>query len=996
MLHNARTPATSTRPPFRRRRARAGLAFAAAPVLAALGGLTTTAAADPGTPGSEPYRPAIHYTPAQNWMNDPNGLVYHDGTYHLYYQHNPKGNTWGNMSWGHATSPDLMRWTEQPLAIPQTFNEAGQSVEDIFSGSVVVDHENTSGFGTAEDPPLVAMYTSAYTAAHPTLAGRQAQSLAYSTDGGYTWTKYEGNPVIDRGSANFRDPKVFWYDGGSPETSHWVMVAVEATEYRVVLYKSENLKDWEYLSDFGPANATGGIWEVPDLFELPVDGDPENTRWVLVVNLNPGAVAGGSGAQYFVGDFDGTTFTSESTVEGVTVPEGDVIADFEGTDWAGWTVTNEPGHPEQGPFGPGPYPGTVPGQQTVSGYVGERLVNSFVGHDHPVGSLESPTFTLEKDYLSLLVGGGRHPHVPGGQLGNEPPAGTLLFDGFEQRANGGTLADAGWVGTGDLQASNSPSTAGGEYYIGDGRLNTWEGGPRGDDNVGTLTSPTFTLDGDHLSMLVGGGRRADDDPQTLQVQLLVDGQVVRHLTGPENGALNWRSWDISDLRGRQAQLRVVDQATGGWGHLTLDHVVIGDEPATPRTDETTVNLVVDGAVVRTATGTNSERLDWVSWDVRDLVGKQASIRVVDNNRSGWGHVLLDQVMATDTPQPRGVEQYDWLDWGRDYYATISFDNAPDGKRLMIGWMNDWTYATSIPTSPWRSAMALPREVTLTEIDGEIQVRQHVVDQVKSLAIHQDAYRTRNLTVTDETVPLPVTGDVYQVDVTIDPGDAERAGIAVRTSDGFAADPAASADGAEGTVIAYDADSRRVVVDRARSGDVSFHPDFAGASSAPVRNTDGTVTFRAYVDRSSVEVFADDGLRALTSQVFPDPGSLGISAFAQGGSATIQRLTVTPLETSVHVPGPNVSLTARSTCANGTAWIEADVTGDDATRVHARLETPLGDRTRSVAAGETARIRIPSGGTALDAGTVALTATAQSKESGTTTQRAAYEPITCTS
>jgi levanase len=611
------------------------------------------AAGPPGPAGSASAsdtaspRPAIHWTSAENWLNDPNGLVLHDGTYHLYFQHNPYGDRWGNMSWGHTTSTDLAHWTEQPLAIEQTFDDRGVAIEDIFSGSVVVDHENTSGFGTADNPPLVAAYTSAYTNDHPTLAGIQAQSLAWSTDGGYTWTKYAGNPVLDRGSANFRDPKVLRYDDGEGD-AYWVMVVVEAVDRQVLIYRSDDLKNWTYLSTFGPAHATGGIWEVPDLFELPVDGDPGNTRWVMAVSLNPGAVAGGSGTQYFIGDFDGTEFIPERLVDDVEVPDGDVLADFE-NGWGDWTINPDPSHPVGGPFGTEPAPGTLPGQQPVTGYLGDRLLNSFVGHDGPVGNAESAPFTIERDWLALLVGGGRHPRVDGGQLANEPPSGTLLWDGFEQRAAGLTLADAGWTGTGDLDPAASPSIAGGEYFIGDGRLNTWEGGPHGDDNVGTLTSPPFTLDGDHLSMLVGGGRSTGPDAETLQVQLVVDGEVARHLTGPQAGDLRWRSWDVADLRGREARLRVVDEATGGWGHLTLDHVVVGDEPARPRSAETTVNLVVDGEVVRSATGRDSEHLDWVSWDVADLRGEQATIRVVDNNRGGWGHVLLDHVVATDAP-----------------------------------------------------------------------------------------------------------------------------------------------------------------------------------------------------------------------------------------------------------------------------------------------------------------------------------------------------------
>nr|WP_261792404.1 glycoside hydrolase family 32 protein [Arthrobacter sp. PM3] len=274
--------------------------------------------------GADPFRPAWHYSARKNWLNDPNGLVHLDGTYHLFYQHNPSGDVWGNMSWGHATSADLLHWEEQPVAIACDANEA------IYSGSVVFDPDNTSGFGTAGTPPLVAIYTSAYTDASP-LRGRQAQSLAYSLDRGQTWTKYAGNPVLDRASANFRDPKVFWYEG--PSESYWVMAAVEATDCLVVLYRSADLKNWDYLSSFGPANATGGDWECPDLFPLAVDGDPADTRWVLVVNLNPGGLTGGSGAQYFVGTFDGVEFRSGTTVTEGLQRDSSRMRDYAWLDW---------------------------------------------------------------------------------------------------------------------------------------------------------------------------------------------------------------------------------------------------------------------------------------------------------------------------------------------------------------------------------------------------------------------------------------------------------------------------------------------------------------------------------------------------------------------------------------------------------------------------------------------------------------------------------------
>lgn len=848
---------------------------------------STSAAA---APGDEPYRPALHFTPRANWMNDPNGLLYADGLWHLYFQHNPEGDRWGNMSWGHATSPDLMHWTEQPLAIPRTLDAQGRSIEDIFSGSAVNDVTNSSGLGTAENPPIVAIYTSAYTDAHPTHAGKQAQSLAYSLDGGQTFTKYAGNPVLDRGSANFRDPKVFRYEGA--KGSYWVMVAVEATEHRVVMYRSDDLKSWTHLSDFGPANATTGIWECPDLFPLAVDGDPANTKWVMVVNLNPGAVAGGSGGQYFVGDFDGTTFTSESTVPSTTLPEGTRLAGFDGGTYEGWDVANEPGNWKDGPFGAAPASGSLAGQNPVSGFSGAGLVNGFHDGDWPVGTMTSPPFAVTADtpHLNFLVGGGNHPHVPGTQLANDPPAGTLLFDGFET-PDGTNLAEAGWDLTGDFAAEpdRNPSTSGGDFFIGAKRVNTWEGGPRGDDNVGTMTSPTFTLNGDHVSMLVGGGRRADDADQVLQVQLVVDGAVVRHLTGPEAGALNWRSWDVSDLRGREARLRVVDEATGGWGHLTLDHVVVGDEPATVRSEETAVNLVVDGEVVASATGGDSETLDWASFDLRPFAGKQAQVRIVDNNRFGWGHVLGDEFRFGARPAAPRLESYDWLDWGRDYYATVSFNDAPDGRRVMLGWMSNWQYANDTPTSPWRSAMALPREVGLTATPDGPRLVQSVVPEAFALDRADAVWRSGSRSVAGTPQVLPVRGDVVRVDAVIRPGDADRVGLTV-LGDGTADGP--------GTRIGYDTDSGRLSVDRRTSGQVGFHPTFPSVEDVPVPLEDGRLRLSVWVDRASVEVLAQGGTRTVTDLVFPAAGQDHLSLWAQGGTATFESLVVTPLGASM--------------------------------------------------------------------------------------------------
>nr|WP_220476353.1 glycoside hydrolase family 32 protein [Microcella alkalica] len=262
------------------------------------------------------FRPAAHFTAHGTWLNDPNGLLYHDGIYHLFFQSNPTGSTWGNISWGHATSTDLIHWHEQPTAIPST------DLEMVFSGSAVADVRNTAGFAGPGQTALVAIYTSASTAASGS-PGAQAQSLAYSLDEGETWTRYAGNPVLDIGSTEFRDPKVFWF---GEEDGHWIMVVANPVDHRVSFYSSPDLTTWTLESQFGPAHAVGGVWECPDLFALPVD-DTGETKWVLIVSLNPGGIAGGSGSQYFIGDFDGRAFTADR------VSESTDLADYDWLDY---------------------------------------------------------------------------------------------------------------------------------------------------------------------------------------------------------------------------------------------------------------------------------------------------------------------------------------------------------------------------------------------------------------------------------------------------------------------------------------------------------------------------------------------------------------------------------------------------------------------------------------------------------------------------------------
>jgi levanase/levanbiose-producing levanase len=507
------------------------------------------------------FRPAIHFTARDTWLNDPNGLVFHDGLYHLFFQNNPYGNVWGNMSWGHASSRDLLHWTEHPVAI------ACDEKEDIYSGSVVVDHGNTSGFGTPDAPALVAIYTSAYKTASQH-SGTQAQSLAYSTDGGMTWQKFDRNPVLTRNSAHFRDPKVFRYQGD--HGACWVMVAVEAQHQKVVFYRSEDLKSWEFLSDFGPANADAGEWECPDLFPLAVDGDPDNIKWVLIVNVNPGAVAGGSGGQYFIGHFDGAGF----------LPDADSLA-----------------------------------------------------------------------------------------------------------------APAGISALGDSAAAAA-----------------------------------------------------------------------------------------------------------------------------------------------------------------------------------------------------ALQQSLWLDWGRDCYASVSFSNAPDDRRIIIGWMNNWDYANHLPTNPWRSSMTLAREVRLTAVNGSASlIQQPVMAELNAgekLTASRDHMNADHFELRDSALRLPdaVPGSAHIIEAEILPRSAERVDFRLF----------GSSDGSGGAVLSYNTTSARLILDRTRSGNTGFHGKFPSVESAPLVLEDGALTLQIVVDHCSVEVFAQGGKVVLTDLIFPGVENQENWLSVEGGPATILKLSVSTL------------------------------------------------------------------------------------------------------
>ncbi|HZG74716.1 MAG TPA: glycoside hydrolase family 32 protein [Paenibacillus sp.] len=482
----------------------------------------------------ETYRPQFHFSPASGWMNDPNGMVYYEGEYHLFYQYHPHSNMWGPMHWGHAVSRDLVRWEHCPIALKP------DRLGTIFSGSAVVDRDDTTGF-FGGGSGLVAMFTQH--AAEADGAVRQRQSLAYSADRGRTWTMYAGNPVLeDRRFADFRDPKVFRDEA----RDRWCMAL--AAGDRVMIYHSPNLIDWTFASEFGADEGShDGVWECPDLFELSVDGDASRKKWVLLVSIgaHPDHPEG-SRTQYFVGDFDGERFVSDA------------------------------------------------------------------------------------------------------------PPDTVL----------------------------------------------------------------------------------------------------------------------------------------------------------------------------------------------------------------------------------------WLDRGRDNYAGVTWSDIPasDGRRLFIGWMSNWMYADKTPTEGWRSAMTLPRELTLRASEDGARLFQTPVRELRSL--RETALRLEDVRL-DPTTNDPLHSlslDRFELEAEFELGDAESFGFVVR------------AGGGEATTIGYDAARQCVFVDRRASGDTSFHERFPCRHESRLPPRDGRIKLRLFVDRSSVELFANDGELVATDLVFPGPESRGIGLFARGGSVRAISVTAYRLAT----------------------------------------------------------------------------------------------------
>jgi len=679
---------------------------------------------------------------------------------------------------------------------------------------------------------------------------------------------------------------VFWYE----PTQQWIMAVALSSQHMIRFYSSTDLKNWTKLSDFGPANAVGGVWECPDLFELPVnggfgheqsmqfgDGDqwkkPGKNKWVLVVNLNPGSVAGGSGAQYFIGEFDGKQFTADSTFDPSTPPPGIVFQNFESSNsfaTLGWTTT--------GAFvGQGPVKETGP-----TGFLGSQLVDTFFGGDTSEGTATSPTFNINSKYIDFLVGGGNHPHDP--NTSDTPSPGDLLFPGgdFEFTVPGTTYEQLGWAATGGLV--NQPvatGAIGGQQFVsgfdGKGLADTFTNG--NDSAQGTLTSSSFTVSHPYINFLVGGGNHPyPGNNDATAVLLIVNGKVVRSATGQNDELLNWVSWDVRQFKGQTAQIEILDENSGGFGHINVDEFMGADSPALPRSTETTVDLVINGKIVRSATGQNSGNLQWVSWNVAEFRGSTAQIEIIDKNTGGqgWGHLFADEIVFSNIPK----DVANWIDYGRDFYAVNSWNNLPDNQRRWIGWMNNWDYGGSIPTSPWRSAQSIPRDVSLDTIDGTVQLVQSPIPELRELRGGDSCSQVSLITA--GTTPLGTRGKALEIIAEFQVGTATQFGLKVRTGPG------------EETLVGYDAPGGEVFVDRTNSGQVSFSNLFPSRETAPLPAENGRVTLHIFVDWSSVEVFGGDGQTVITDQIFPMPSSDGLALFANGGTARLVSLHIWPL------------------------------------------------------------------------------------------------------
>lgn len=621
---------------------------------------------------TEQYRPQYHFSPKSGWIGDPDGTIKFNDLYHLFW-------------WGHAVSEDLVYWTEYPWPML-----GGSSIFDYYTGSVVVDTANTAGFGQVGDTVAVAIYTM-----HNKSNNIETQGISVSKEPNFKYFNYyNNNPVIPSTSTDFRDPSVFWDN----QLNRWAMAITRPGERRIEIYSSPDLKTWTKQSSFGPLGARAGGWEVPDLFQLPLDGNPNNKKWVMICGMGPNR------GQYWIGDFDGNTFSPDATTlaylkDGAGI-SGVQFENFESTEYANWTI-------EGTAFGSAPANGTLSGQQEVSGFLGSYLVNSFHGGDASKGKLTSNQFTITKPFINFLISGGNHNNL------------------------------------------------------------------------------------------------------------------------------------------------------------------------------TCINLLINGQIVRTATGDNSELLKWFGWDVAEFIGQSAVLQIIDNFSGSWGHINIDQIMFSDMLTDQREEHAYWIDYGPDFYAVRTYRNydKDNNRTVWLGWMNNWDYANSIPTS-WggSTAESLPREIELVSTSQGYKIRQKPIPELQKLRKKEVSIAGKTVegtVVLSEFVPQKNTYE-FEAVFELTPGTDHKVGFNLCVS------------GTNKMVLGYDAKTSNVFIDRTKSGYVNFNSKFPRIIKAPIRLKENKIKFHVFVDQLSLEVFINDGEMVLTTLMFPNPYfQNGFELFSENASSVLE-------------------------------------------------------------------------------------------------------------
>lgn len=630
----------------------------------------------------EGFNPSYHFYPS----GDPTGLFYYAGKYY---------NQWGN-----ASSVDFVHWDLAGYGIQRANYQKiqrdpliSQAVKDSLarlqvrlggSGTIVVDWNNTSGFGKDGNPPLLSFWHNQGPPWNTQMIG-----LAYSNDTARTWTRYEKYPILDINSREFRDPKIFWYE---PDKK-WIMAIGWAEIPKVKFFSSQNLKDWEFMSDFGPWGAVGGVWECVEFFPLPVDGDPTKMKWVLAISVQP--LTG----QYFIGDFDGKRFTLDPDFVQVLTyekyrPAGDVLFDFErGID--AWEMEGDA-------FLESPSSQALLRQGAIMGKEGLFFINSAHNQASATGKITSPLFKVTKDYINFLVGGG---FVP---------------------------------------------------------------------------------------------------------------------------------------------------------------------------TEESINLLVNGKIVRSQTGNNSGGMQWASWDVSEFKGEQASIQIIDNLNSREGYIYADHIMLSDEPAKNQLEKAFWFDYGTDFFAVRSWNNYAENekRRIWVGWMGSWRYAS---VEPVRGIQSIPRSVELKTFPEGVRLVQKPIVELESL-------RTKHL-VADENIFEGIwipkkfipSKNVYELMVEFENISAKEFGLKVCVGNN------------QQTVIGYSIQSEELFVDRRDSGLDEFSGLFPRITRGPLKNRTKTIKLHIFIDKSSLEVFGNDGETVISSKIYPDQAGVGIELFSNLGKVKVKSL-----------------------------------------------------------------------------------------------------------